>query len=90
LFVLRANTVKASLQSLAPGGENILNELRPEEFVDPDKRIRVLTTEELVNLTKAWQRWPFKMEGVEFDSYVTKDGYGNEKDLMGSIEWEGR
>ncbi|RPA98759.1 S-adenosyl-L-methionine-dependent methyltransferase [Choiromyces venosus 120613-1] len=60
LFVLRASSIYSALRSLAPGAEYILAGLPPDHAIRPNKRVRCLTTDELVNLTEAWKKWPSK------------------------------
>jgi hypothetical protein len=70
LFLLRAQTLRMSLKSLAPGAESILEDL-------PDgngkalgaKRVRLLTVNELVEITKVWDAWPFKPEDIEWSGF---------------------
>jgi len=78
LFTLRAQSVTIALKSLVPGGEYLLDEI-------PDgrgkalgkKRVRCLLVDELVDLSKAWDSWPFKPEDSEWGGY-SRDTTGEE------------
>ncbi|KAI5855497.1 ribosomal RNA adenine dimethylase-domain-containing protein [Tricharina praecox] len=69
-FGLRAQSLKTVLKNLAPGGEYILEEL-PGEMSKTlgKKRVRCLTVDELVEITAACERWPFKPVDLGFGGY---------------------
>jgi len=69
-FALRAQSLTAVLKNLAPGGEYILKEL-PADMGSAlgDKRVRCLTFEELIEITAACERWPFKPVDLGFGGY---------------------
>jgi len=69
LFVLRASSVSSALRSIAPGAENILEELPPDQAIQPTRRVRCLDANELVNLTMAWMRWPFRGPDAHLEEY---------------------
>jgi len=73
LFVLRASSVSSALRSLAPGADNILEDLPASQKIQPTKRVRCLEAHDLVNLTMAWMRWPFKEPDTQFEQYSDKD-----------------
>lgn len=73
LFVLRASSVSSALRSLAPGAENILADLPTNQSIEPTRRVRCLRADDLVNLTRAWARWPFKDPGTQFEQYSGRD-----------------
>ncbi|PUU83562.1 ribosomal RNA adenine dimethylase-domain-containing protein [Tuber borchii] len=73
LFVLRANSVSSALRSLAPGAENILADLPANQRIQPTRRVRCLRADDLVNLTRAWAKWPFKNPGIQFERYSGRD-----------------
>ncbi|CUS12270.1 unnamed protein product [Tuber aestivum] len=73
LFVLRASGVISALRSLAPGAENILADLPPHQQIPPSRRVRCLGTDDLVNLTMAWKRWPFKDPSTRFQQHIVRD-----------------
>lgn len=73
LFGLRAHSISAALSTLVPGGENILAMYDEEAGggkIDPLQRTRTLTTKQLIELTKAWNRWPFKVASAHMDHIV--------------------
>jgi len=71
MFTTRANTTRMALRALSPGAEYVLNEL-PNGTELGNKRVRVLSIEELVSLAKAWDEWVFKPEGAEWEGYGKK------------------
>jgi hypothetical protein len=71
MFTTRANTTRMALRALSPGAEYVLNEL-PNGTELGNKRVRVLSIEELVGLAKAWDEWVFKPEGAEWEGYAKK------------------
>ncbi|TGZ84136.1 S-adenosyl-L-methionine-dependent methyltransferase [Ascodesmis nigricans] len=66
LFSTRAQSVKSALTVLAPGAACLLEELGPEGEEIGKKRVRVLTTDELVKLAWAWEQWDFKPEELKW------------------------
>jgi 16S rRNA A1518/A1519 N6-dimethyltransferase RsmA/KsgA/DIM1 with predicted DNA glycosylase/AP lyase activity len=60
IFSLRAQTLKAALKTLAPGAENVLQMLPEEGKELGKKRVRCLSTDELIRVANAWKKWPFK------------------------------
>jgi hypothetical protein len=57
----------------------VLEELREDEYINPEKRVRALSTKELINLTKAWLRWPFKTQNLQFQCFVERGSDRREK-----------
>ncbi|KAH8151728.1 uncharacterized protein LAJ45_04350 [Morchella importuna] len=79
LFLLRAHTISSALATLAPGGEHILDNLAPGVHIDPEQRTRTLTADELVEITRAWETWPFRNELLHLEEYT---GGGKEAEVM--------
>ncbi|KAA8900910.1 ribosomal RNA adenine dimethylase-domain-containing protein [Sphaerosporella brunnea] len=61
IFALRAQTLKAALKTLAPGAESVLMSM-PDGKELGKRRVRCLTTAELVRIAQAWKEWPFRSE----------------------------
>ncbi|PUU78741.1 hypothetical protein B9Z19DRAFT_1126173 [Tuber borchii] len=73
LFMLRASSVSSALRSLAPGAENILADLPAHQRIPPTRRVRCLEVHDLVNLTMAWTRWPFRDPGSQFENHIERN-----------------
>ncbi|KAI5842458.1 hypothetical protein DFP73DRAFT_480140, partial [Morchella snyderi] len=75
LFLLRAHTISSALATLAPGGEHILDNLAPGVNINPDQRTRTLTANQVMEITHAWETWPFKIDLLHLEEYM-----GSKKD----------
>ncbi|KAI5790027.1 ribosomal RNA adenine dimethylase-domain-containing protein [Pyronema domesticum] len=75
IFTLRAQTVKIALKSLVPGGEYILDEIPDGKGKELGKRrVRCLSTDDLITLARAWEAWPFKPIDEEYGGYSSQAG----------------
>ena len=74
LFMLPASSVSSALRSLAPGAENILADLPADQRIPPTRRVRCLGVHDMVNLTMAWMRWPFRDPGRQFEKGMEDSG----------------
>lgn len=70
LFMLRARSLTSALMSMTPGGDNLLQMVDQNAAIDGKMRVRTLEVDQLVELTKAWRKWPFQSEGEHLE-YVT-------------------
>ncbi|KAL7273171.1 Mitochondrial transcription factor 1 [Rhizina undulata] len=77
LFTLRAKSIESALKSMCPGGEYLLEEEGVKGFIDPDTRVRLLKAEQFIALARAWEKWPFKTKGAEWEEYIDKDSFDN-------------
>ncbi|KAH0609435.1 uncharacterized protein H6S33_012921 [Morchella sextelata] len=84
LFLLRAHTISSALATLAPGGEYILDNLAAGVHINPDQRTRTLTADELVEITRAWETWPFRSELLHLEEYT---GDGREAEVMNNANF---
>jgi hypothetical protein len=64
MFNHRAKKTKFALKMLAPGAENLLEDI-PNGTEIGKKSVRVLNTDEITALVKAWDEWDFKLEGMD-------------------------
>lgn len=70
LFTVRAQSISFALSNVLPGGENILEWVDKEQVtIKPTRRVRTLTVKELLEVAKAWDRWPFRGEADHLNEY---------------------
>ncbi|KAF9643790.1 S-adenosyl-L-methionine-dependent methyltransferase [Thelephora ganbajun] len=75
LFVLKGQTLKAAIGSLAPGAQSLLKPLTdpslpPEERVDVKKQIRRLDIKDWALILRAFNNWPFAPEASKHHPLV--------------------
>lgn len=71
LFMLRAHSLNSALMSMTPGGEHLLHMVDRSAAIDGNMRVRTLDVGQLVELTKAWRKWPFQAEGEHLEPPIT-------------------
>lgn len=82
LFVLRASKISDALSRMAPGANKLLDVLREGTHpclkesgpidINPDTKVHYLTVQELIAITRIFERWPFKPE-ILFDVSIVQN-----------------
>ncbi|KAF9038289.1 S-adenosyl-L-methionine-dependent methyltransferase [Hymenopellis radicata] len=69
MFVLKAQSVSRGLSLLGANGESLGKKLHdpslpPDEYIDPDTKLRELTVQDWALIVKAFDNWPFAPEEI--------------------------
>lgn len=81
LFLLRARSLTSALKSMTPGGDHLLQMVDRNAAIDGKMRVRTLDVGQLVELTKAWRKWPFQSQGEHLDYLARQRGEGGGREV---------
>ncbi|PPQ99759.1 hypothetical protein CVT24_009662 [Panaeolus cyanescens] len=68
LFILKATPLSKTINTLGPGGYNLLPKLEAQG-VDISQTSRSLTVEDWAKVVQTFQDWPFRPEDLSIDAY---------------------